>query len=153
MLKQIVDKGASIARVTLHVGAGTFKPVTVENLEDHDIHSERYSLNQENARIIKGAKDRGGRVIAVGTTSVRTLETIAASGEIEAKSGETRLFITPGFKYHLVDAMVTNFHLPNSTLLALVGAFAGMDNVMAAYRHAVEQNYRFFSYGDAMFIS
>ncbi len=153
LLKRITDKGVRIAHVTLHVGAGTFKPVTVENLEDHDIHSERYSLDQENAGIINEVKNSGGRIIAVGTTSVRTLETIARSGKIEAKSGDTRLFITPGFQYRAVDAMVTNFHLPNSTLLALVGAFAGMDNVMAAYAHAVRENYRFFSYGDAMFIS
>ncbi len=153
LLKRITDKGVRIAHVTLHVGAGTFKPVTVDNLEDHDIHSERYSLDQENAGIINEVKNSGGRIIAVGTTSVRTLETIARSGKIEAKAGDTRLFITPGFQYRVVDAMVTNFHLPNSTLLALVGAFAGMDNVMAAYRHAVRENYRFFSYGDAMFIS
>lgn len=153
MLERLKAKGVQYAKVTLHVGAGTFKPVTAENVEDHDIHSERYSIDAENAAIINNAKEAGGRVIAVGTTSVRTLETVARDGDIRAASGDTRLFITPGFEYRAVDAMITNFHLPKSTLLALVGAFAGMDNMMKAYKHAVEQEYRFFSYGDAMFIS
>ena len=152
LLSRLKDKGVKLAQVTLHVGAGTFKPVTAENLEDHEIHSERYSLDQENAQIINKTKQTGGRVIAVGTTSVRTLETIARSGQIKASSGNTQLFITPGFEYKAVDGMVTNFHLPKSTLLALVGAFAGMDFIKQAYKHAVENKYRFFSYGDAMLI-
>jgi S-adenosylmethionine:tRNA ribosyltransferase-isomerase len=152
MLERLKAKGVRYAKVTLHVGAGTFKPVTAKNVEDHDIHSERYSIDAANAAIINAAKAAGGRVIAVGTTSVRTLETVAREGQITEAAGDTRLFITPGFEYRAVDAMITNFHLPKSTLLALVGAFAGMENIMAAYRHAVEQKYRFFSYGDAMFI-
>jgi len=152
LLDGLKEKGVRIAHVTLHVGAGTFKPVTAKNVEDHDIHSERYCLDDENARIINEAAKLGGRIIAVGTTSIRTLETIARDGDLRAQRGDTRLFITPGFEYRVVDAMITNFHLPKSTLLALVGAFAGMDNVMNAYEHAVEQKYRFFSYGDAMFI-
>lgn len=153
MLERLKAKGVHYARVTLHVGAGTFKPVTADNVEDHDIHSERYGIDAENAAIINKAKAQGGRIIAAGTTSVRTLETVACEGDIRAASGDTRLFITPGFEYRAVDAMITNFHLPKSTLLALVGAFAGMDNVMNAYKHAVEQRYRFFSYGDAMFVA
>ena len=152
MLDRLQSKGVHYARVTLHVGAGTFKPVTAENVEDHDIHSERYCVDKNAAAVINETKSKGGRIIAVGTTSVRTLETAAANGEVVPGSGDTRLFITPGFEFQIVDAIITNFHLPKSTLLALIGAFAGLDNVMTAYRHAVEQRYRFFSYGDAMFI-
>ena len=152
LMDQASAKGVEFARVTLHVGAGTFKPVTVENVEDHDIHSERYEITQENADAIRRCKSAGGRIIAVGTTSVRTLETLARESGLVESSGSTRLFITPGFEFKVVDAIITNFHLPKSTLLALVGAFAGMDNMMNAYRHAVEEKYHFFSYGDAMFI-
>jgi S-adenosylmethionine:tRNA ribosyltransferase-isomerase len=152
LLKTINAKGVRFAYVTLHVGAGTFKPVTADDLDDHEIHSERYELSQGNATVINDCVSAGGRVIAVGTTSVRTLETIARGKTVSACTGDTRLFIQPGYEYKIVDAMVTNFHLPKSTLLALVGAFASLDNVMAAYRHAIENRYRFFSYGDAMLI-
>lgn len=152
LLASIEDMGVRIARVTLHVGAGTFKPVTADNLIEHEIHSERYRVSHNAAALINAAKADGGRIIAVGTTSVRTLETAGVSGKMEPQAGDTRLFIMPGYKYRIVDAMITNFHLPKSTLLALVGAFAGMDTMMAAYRHAIEQKYRFYSYGDAMFI-
>ncbi len=153
LLEQLRAIGVVTARVTLHVGAGTFKPVETEELEEHDIHEEWFSIDAENAEIVNEAKRRGGRIVAVGTTSVRTLETVARDSGVEAFSGTTRLFITPGYQFKIVDAMITNFHLPRSTLLALVGAFAGLENVMAAYRHAIEQRYRFYSYGDAMLIA
>lgn len=153
MIERLKAKGVDFARVTLHVGAGTFKSVSTANLEDHEIHSERYFVDETNAEKINSAKDRGGRVVAVGTTSVRVLETVAKDGCVNAGQGQTRLFIIPGYEYKIVDAVITNFHLPKSTLLALVGAFAGLENVLAAYRHAVEQEYRFYSYGDAMFIA
>lgn len=153
LIEELKGKGVKFARVTLHVGAGTFKPVTAENLKDHEIHSETYEVDSENADIINEARRKGGRIIAVGTTSVRTLETAAGEGQISASSGDTRLFIMPGYEFKMVDAMITNFHLPKSTLLALVGAFAGMDLIKMAYEHAVEKRYRFFSYGDAMFIN
>ncbi len=152
LMDDLKRSGVNIAYVTLHVGAGTFKPVTAENLADHPMHSERYSLDSENAEIINRCKRSGGRVIAVGTTSVRTLETIAAEGELKPATGSTRLFIKPGFEFKAVDAIITNFHLPKSTLIALVGAFAGMDRIMNAYGHAIEQKYRFYSYGDSMII-
>jgi S-adenosylmethionine:tRNA ribosyltransferase-isomerase len=153
LFEDIRDKGIQTAFVTLHVGAGTFRPVKTENLEDHDIHSEYYSIDSENAAIINKAHQNGGRIIAVGTTSVRTLETVADSkGQINPSRGNTKLFIQPGYEFKIVDGMITNFHLPKSTLLALVSAFTGTDNVISAYRHAVEQRYRFYSYGDAMFI-
>lgn len=153
LLSRIKAKGVKIAHVTLHVGAGTFKPVTAQNLADHDIHSERYQIDNSNAKIINEAKKSGARIIAVGTTSVRTLETVADDdGTVKPCSGDTKLFITPGYKYKIVDAMITNFHLPKSTLLALVGAFAGMDLMMRAYKYAVNEKYRFYSYGDAMLI-
>lgn len=152
MLARLREKGVQIANITLHVGAGTFKPVTAERIEDHDIHSEFYSIDEVAAGIINKTKSNGGRIIAVGTTSVRTIETVAVDGMVAAQSGHTKLFITPGFSFQIVDAMITNFHLPKSTLLALIGAFAGLDNVLNAYKHAVEEKYRFFSYGDAMFI-
>ena len=152
LIEQLKGKGVTFAYVTLHVGAGTFKPVTAENLGDHEIHIERFSIDGENAELINNAKEKGGRIIAVGTTSVRTLEAIGEGGKLRASNGTTQLFIQPGYKFKIVDAMITNFHLPKSTLLALVGAFAGMENVMAAYRHAIDQRYRFFSYGDAMLI-
>ncbi|MCF7954658.1 MAG: tRNA preQ1(34) S-adenosylmethionine ribosyltransferase-isomerase QueA [Phycisphaerae bacterium] len=152
LMDELKSAGVNIAYVTLHVGAGTFKPVTVENLADHPMHSERYSLDAENAEIINNSKAAGGKIIAVGTTSVRTLETIAASGELKPMQGSTKLFIKPGYEFKAVDAIITNFHLPKSTLIALVGAFAGMDKIMNAYSHAIEEKYRFYSYGDSMII-
>jgi S-adenosylmethionine:tRNA ribosyltransferase-isomerase len=153
MLQALRDKKVDIAYVTLHVGAGTFKPVRAENIEEHVMHSERYTISQATVDAIREAKAKGGRVIAVGTTSLRALESAAASGELTAAgSSETRIFITPGYRFRVVDVLLTNFHLPRSTLLMLVCAFGGMDKMLAAYRHAVEQEYRFFSYGDAMLI-
>lgn len=152
LMSELKDKGVEFASVTLHVGMGTFKPVTVEDLKDHKIHSEYYQIDQDNAAVINRAKEQGRRVIAIGTTSVRTLESAAKDGRIDAGSGNTELFILPGFEFKIIDGMVTNFHLPKSTLLALVGAFAGMEKILAAYGHAVRQRYRFFSYGDAMLI-
>ena len=148
LLDKLKDKGMSIAYLTLHVGAGTFKPVTAGNLKDHRIHSEKFSIDEKNAAVINQARQDRRRIVAVGTTSVRTLETIGAAGSVSAGAGETNLFIMPGFEFRIVDAMITNFHLPKSTLLALVGAFAGMETVKAAYRHAIEQRYRFYSFGD-----
>ncbi len=152
LLGQLRQKGVRRAHVTLHVGAGTFKPVKVERLEDHHIHSERYEIRDSDAAIINDTIARGGRVVAVGTTSVRSLETAAKGRQVKAGAGDTALFIQPGYKFAIVDAMITNFHLPRSTLLALVAAFAGLENLLSAYRHAIEQRYRFYSYGDAMLI-
>ncbi len=152
LIEQLKNRDINFAYVTLHVGAGTFKPVTAENLEDHRIHKERFSIDDKNVRIINSAKDKGGRIIAVGTTSVRTLETAAKGLRVESIHGVTDLFIQPGFKFKIVDAIVTNFHLPKSTLLALVAAFAGLENILKTYSHAIEQRYRFYSYGDAMLI-
>ena len=160
LIEQLKQAGIKFAFITLHVGAGTFKPVTADNLEDHQIHQERFSINQENAAIINAAKNKGGRIIPVGTTSTRVLETVAAGSQacpersrgIKATAGTTELFITPGYQFKMIDAMITNFHLPKSTLLALVAAFAGLENILAVYRHAIEQRYRFYSYGDAMLI-
>jgi S-adenosylmethionine:tRNA ribosyltransferase-isomerase len=159
LIKQLKQAGIHFAYITLHVGMGTFKPITAENLEDHRMHQERFEINQENASIINRAKGDGGRIIAVGTTSVRTLETIGGQAQacptdskVEATSGATELFIKPGYKFKIVEAMITNFHLPKSTLLALVAAFAGLEKTIAAYKHAIEQRYRFYSYGDAMLI-
>lgn len=152
LIKQLKQAGVKFAFITLHVGAGTFKPVTADNLEDHKIHRERFSIDRENAGIINEAKKEGGRIIPVGTTSTRVLETIAAGSEVKATAGTTELFIMPGFQFKMVDAMITNFHLPKSTLLALVAAFAGLENALAAYEHAIERQYRFYSYGDAMLI-
>jgi S-adenosylmethionine:tRNA ribosyltransferase-isomerase len=153
MLQALRDKGVRIAHVTLHVGAGTFKPVRAEHVRDHAMHSERYEITQAAVDAIAAARAAGGRVIAVGTTSLRALESAAADdGVLKAGSGETRIFITPGYRFRAVDALLTNFHLPRSTLLMLVCAFGGMERMLAAYRHAVEREYRFFSYGDAMFI-
>ncbi len=140
------------AFITLHVGAGTFKPVAAEDLDDHEIHTEQYSIDAENAEKINQTRAEGGRVIPVGTTSTRVLETIADGSPFKAVSGTTDLFIKPGYQFKIADALITNFHLPRSTLLALVAAFAGLDNVLAAYKYAVEQRYRFYSYGDAMLI-
>jgi S-adenosylmethionine:tRNA ribosyltransferase-isomerase len=152
MLRQLADSGVKLAYITLHVGIGTFRPVKAETLDEHPMHEERYRIDAEAADTINTTVDAGGRIIAVGTTSVRTLESVAADRHVAPSHGETKLFIQPGYEFKIVDAMVTNFHLPKSTLLALVGAFAGMDTMLAAYQHAIEQKYRFYSYGDAMFI-
>jgi len=152
LLERLKDKGVLLAYVTLHVGAGTFKPIKAENLAEHEMHAERFRLCAEDAEVINETRRRGGRIIAVGTTSVRTLETICREGKVEAAEGTTKLFIQPGYQFKIVDAMITNFHLPRSTLLALACAFGGLENVLAAYRHAIEQRYRFYSYGDAMLI-
>lgn len=152
MLQALRDKGVKIVYVTLHVGAGTFQPVRTEHIHEHVMHSERYMISRETVEIISTAHAAGGRVVAVGTTSMRALESAAAGGELVAGSGETDIFITPGYRFRVMDALLTNFHLPKSTLLMLICAFGGMERMLAAYRHAVEQGYRFFSYGDAMFI-
>lgn len=152
MLDALLAKGVHIVYVTLHVGAGTFQPVRAEHVADHVMHSERYTVPQATVDVIRKAKANGGRVIAAGTTSLRALESAMAGGELLAGSGETRIFITPGYCFKVVDVLLTNFHLPRSTLLMLVCAFGGMDKMLAAYRHAVEKEYRFFSYGDAMLI-
>jgi len=136
----------------LHVGAGTFQPVRAENVDEHIMHSERYSVPQATVDTIRQAKAQGGRVVSVGTTSLRALESAAADGELKAGSGETRIFITPGYRFKVIDVLLTNFHLPRSTLLMLVCAFGGMQKLIAAYQHAVQNEYRFFSYGDAMLI-
>ena len=153
MLDRIKKLGINTAQVTLHVGAGTFQPVRVDDIKTHQMHSERIDVSEEVCEQVKATRARGGRVIAVGTTSVRALESASCSGTIEPMSGETDIFIYPGYQFRSVDAMITNFHLSESTLLMLVSAFAGRENIMAAYQHAIEQKYRFFSYGDAMFIS
>lgn len=152
MLKGLSAQGVKIARVTLHVGAGTFAPVDSEDLARHHMHSERLEISPEAVAAIKATRLRGGRVVAVGTTVVRALESAAVGGDIQPYSGETDLFITPGYQFGVVDAMLTNFHLPESTLLMLVSAFGGYEQVMAAYRYAAELEYRFFSYGDAMLL-
>ena len=152
LLESLRRRGVSTAYLTLHVGAGTFQPVRVQNLAGHEMHSEWYHVPQATVDAIAQAQRRGGRIIAVGTTSLRALETAAAGGELEAGYGESRLFILPGYRFRVVERLITNFHLPKSTLLMLVSAFGGMDNIRRAYRHAVEQRYRFFSYGDAMLI-
>ena len=152
ILNQIRQKQIAVAQITLHVGEGTFLPVKTRTLEEHKIHSERFSLDEQNAKIINDTIDTGGRIIAVGTTTVRTLETVAIGGKVLPRSGQTDIFITPGYEFKIIDGIITNFHLPKSTLLALVGAFAGLDKIMAAYRHAIEKSYRFYSYGDCMLI-
>jgi S-adenosylmethionine:tRNA ribosyltransferase-isomerase len=152
ILQACRDAGAGFAYVTLHVGAGTFQPVRVDNVEEHRMHAESCVVPVATCNAVAAARARGSRVIAVGTTAVRSLESAAASGQLEPYAGETRLFITPGKRFRVIDAMLTNFHLPESTLLMLVSAFAGREHVLAAYRHAVAQQYRFFSYGDAMFV-
>ena len=153
LLQEIKDMGVNIAEVTLHVGLGTFRPVKVENVLDHHMHSEFYMISQEAADMINATKDNGGRVISVGTTSTRTLESAAdENGRLTAKSGWTEIFIYPGYKFKVIDALITNFHLPESTLVMLVSALAGREHVLAAYAKAVEEKYRFFSFGDAMLI-
>ncbi len=154
LLKKIEDMGVGVGYVTLHVGLGTFRPVKEENILDHEMHSEFCTVPQETADLINKTKANGGRVICVGTTSCRTLESWAnEDGTIDAKAGWTNIFIYPGYKFKLMDGLVTNFHLPESTLIMLVSAFAGQEHVMEAYRQAVEERYRFFSFGDAMFLS
>ena len=153
LLDKIEAKGVKIAKVTLHVGLGTFRPVKAENIEEHHMHSEHYEMSEETAKIINKAKENGKRVIAVGTTSCRTLESVAQKeGCIRASEGYTDIFIYPGYTFRAMDGIITNFHLPESTLIMLISAFAGRDKVMNAYKTAVEQRYRFYSFGDAMFI-
>ena len=154
LLEEIQEMGVKIARVTLHVGLGTFRPVKVENVLDHHMHSEFYQVSKEAADLINETKKAGGRVISVGTTSTRTLESVAlADGRIVPGSGNTEIFIYPGYTFKVIDALITNFHLPESTLLMLVSALAGRDHILAAYEEAVRERYRFFSFGDAMFIT
>lgn len=154
LLKEIEEKGVKLAHVTLHVGLGTFRPVKVEDVTQHHMHSEFYVVEEEQARLINETKAAGGRVICVGTTSCRTLESAAGeNGLLRAGSGWTDIFIYPGYRFQMMDALITNFHLPESTLLMLVSAFAGKEQVMAAYEEAVRERYRFFSFGDAMLIS
>jgi S-adenosylmethionine:tRNA ribosyltransferase-isomerase len=151
MLERVRARGVAIAYLTLHVGAGTFQPVRTGDIRSHEMHSEWYRVPERTVEVIEAARRRGGRVLAVGTTSLRALETAGAS-ELRAGCGETRLFVMPGYRFRVVDRLLTNFHLPKSTLLMLVSAFAGVENIRRAYRHAVEKRYRFFSYGDAMLI-
>lgn len=153
LLEKIKQKGVEIANVTLHVGIGTFRPVKVENIEDHTMHTEHYYIKQEDADKINKTKQNGGRIIAVGTTSCRVLESVAdKQGRVKEQEGDTNIFIYPGYKFKCIDSLITNFHLPESTLIMLVSALAGKDYIMKAYHHAVENKYRFFSFGDAMFI-
>ncbi|MFO8024521.1 tRNA preQ1(34) S-adenosylmethionine ribosyltransferase-isomerase QueA [Thiohalophilus sp.] len=153
LLAQLARQGIETAWVTLHVGAGTFQPVRVENIREHHMHAEWVEVNETVCQQVEQTRQRGGRVIAVGTTSVRCLESAARDGQLQQFTGDTDIFIYPGYEFQIVDGLITNFHLPESTLLMLVCAFAGYDNVMRAYRHAVEQRYRFFSYGDAMYLT
>lgn len=154
LLEKIEAKGVKLVYLTLHVGLGTFRPVSVEDLDNHHMHSEFYRLTEEAAEVLREVKASGGRVVAVGTTSIRTLETIGSKfeGDIQADSGWTDIFIKPGYEFKVVDAFSTNFHLPMSTLIMLVSAFAGREHVLHAYEHAVKEKYRFFSFGDAMFV-
>ena len=153
LLEKIKQKGIEIAKVTLHVGIGTFRPVKVENIEDHNMHSEHYYIKEEEAEKINNAKRNGKRIIAVGTTSCRVLESVAdENGFVKAVEGDTNIFIYPGYKFKCLDCLITNFHLPESTLIMLVSSLAGRDFIMEAYNHAVEEKYKFFSFGDAMII-
>ncbi|MFC6254803.1 tRNA preQ1(34) S-adenosylmethionine ribosyltransferase-isomerase QueA [Secundilactobacillus hailunensis] len=154
LLQKVQDKGVKLVYLTLHVGLGTFRPVDEKNIEDHKMHSEFYQLSEESAKTLNEVRANGGRIIATGTTSIRTLETIGTKfhGEIKADSGWTDIFIKPGYQWQVVNAFITNFHLPKSTLVMLVAAFTGRDNILNAYHHAIEERYRFFSFGDAMFI-
>ena len=153
LMQSIKDKGVDVEYITLHVGSGTFKPVQVDNINEHKMHSEVISVSEDVCEKIRQTKANGGRVIAIGTTSVRSLETAAQTGQIQPFQGESDIFLYPGKKFNVVDAMITNFHLPKSTLIMLVSAFSNRENIMNAYHHAIENKYRFFSYGDAMFIS
>lgn len=152
LLKKIEEKGIEIIPVLLHVGLGTFRPVKVENVEDHEMHSEYFEVTQEAADRINAVRARGGRIVAVGTTSVRTLESAAENGVVLPKRGETKIFIRPGYQWQMVDALITNFHLPGSTLMMLVSALYDREHIIAAYEEAVRDEYRFFSFGDAMLI-
>lgn len=153
LLEELTKKGIQIVNVTLHVGIGTFRPVKVEKIEDHDMHSEHYYIKEEDANLINDAKKEGRRVIAVGTTSCRVLESVADEhGFVKPQEGDTKIFIYPGYKFKCIDGLITNFHLPESTLIMLVSALAGRDYIMQAYEEAVKEKYRFFSFGDAMFI-
>ena len=154
LLEQIAAKGVKLVYLTLHVGLGTFRPVSVDNIADHEMHSEFYRLTEEAAAQLNEVRANGGKIVAVGTTSIRTLETIGTKfdGQIKADSGWTSIFITPGYQFKIVEAFSTNFHLPKSTLVMLVSAFAGRDLTLSAYQHAIDERYRFFSFGDAMFI-
>lgn len=153
MLQRLRLAGVASAFVTLHVGSGTFQPLRAENLVDHHMHAEYCEVSQATVDLVRQTRDAGGRVVAVGTTAVRSLESAFRNDELASYAGDTDIFITPGYRFKSIDALVTNFHLPESTLLALVCAFAGYDNTMHAYRHAVAREYRFFSYGDAMFVT
>lgn len=153
LLQTIKDKGINTAFVTLHVGAGTFQPVKTDSIDDHIMHKEWLQVTDEVAELVKQTKSNGNKVIAIGTTAVRCLETASQSGEIMSYTGDTNIFIFPGYEFKVVDSLLTNFHLPESTLIMLVSAKCGRENTLRAYQHAVEQEYRFFSYGDAMFIS
>lgn len=153
LLQRLQERGVRMAYITLHVGAGTFQPVRVENLAEHQMHSEWYTISQDTVDAVAETRAAGRSVVAVGTTSLRALESASQSGRLVAGSADTRLFITPGYRFHTVNRLITNFHLPKSTLLMLVSAFAGYDTMRAAYRHAIEQRYRFFSYGDAMLLT
>ena len=155
LLKEIEDKGITVTYVTLHVGLGTFRPVEVEDVNKHIMHTEWYRMTEETASILNRAKEEGRRIIAVGTTSTRTLETIASAndGKYKACSGDTNIFIYPGYTFKGIDCLITNFHLPKSTLIMLVSALAGKENILNAYKIAVKEKYRFFSFGDAMFIT
>ena len=154
LLKQVEAKGVKLVYVTLHVGLGTFRPVTESDVDKHVMHSEFYRLDEDSAKTLNEVKKNGGKIVATGTTSIRTLETIGTkfNGEIKADSGWTDIFIKPGYEWKVVDEFITNFHLPKSTLVMLVAAFTGRENILNAYRHAVDEKYRFFSFGDAMFI-
>lgn len=152
LLSKLEEKGVSIAYVTLHVGLGTFRPVKAENINDHEMHSEYYELDDQNANIINNAKNKGGKIFAVGTTSSRTLETIASNGLVSKQSGFTDIFIYPPYKFKIVDNLITNFHLPESTLMMLISALSTRENVLNAYEKAIENEYRFFSFGDSMLI-
>ena len=153
LLQRVKEMGVKIAHVTLHVGLGTFRPVKVEDVAEHHMHSEFYVVEQEQAALVNETKRNGGRVICVGTTSCRTLESATdEEGKLQAGSGWTEIFIYPGYQFKIMDGLITNFHLPESTLLMLVSAFAGKEKIMAAYKEAVRERYRFFSFGDAMFI-
>ena len=153
LLARLKEKGVATAQVTLHVGAGTFQPVRVDDLSEHVMHSEWVGVDEGVCKAVAACKQRGGKVVAVGTTSVRSLESAAKSGQLKPFCGDTQLFITPGYPFHVVDRMITNFHLSESTLLMLVSAFSGYETIKQAYQHAVEKEYRFFSYGDAMYLS
>lgn len=151
-MRKIEEMGVTIVKILLHVGLGTFRPMKEDTVEEHIMHSEYYSVSEQAARMINDAKKEGRRVIAVGTTSVRTLESAACGGRVQAGSADTDIFIYPGYDYQIVDALITNFHLPKSTLIMLVSAFCGREETLRIYRRAVEERYRFFSFGDAMLI-